>query len=515
MQRHYSTQYLSHTTGNTIIMRAQLIHSDDISNLLCDTLVIPFFKDLSLNAENRKIDKSTGKQLSQLLASNDFSGQLGETTLLLVPNGIKAQRIVLWGLGDKDALNRQSWSRAADSLASVINQQKIKHAAILSSLKLPKSVTNTWSLQQLISRITRGNYRYSTTKTSIKAKQPTLTKISIVNGENSTANKRAIKAGLAIGKGINTARELGNLPGNICTPKYLSSEARKLGRQHPSIKTTVLGEKQMKLLEMGSLLSVGYGSVEESQLIIMNYQGGKKNQQPHALVGKGITFDSGGISLKPGAKMDEMKFDMCGAASVMGTMSAIAEMKLPINVVAIIAAAENMPSSRATKPGDVVTSMSGKTIEVLNTDAEGRLVLCDALTYVERFKPASVVDIATLTGACIMALGHHATGLLSNNDALAENLLKAGQDSADRAWQLPLWDDYQKQLDTPFADLGNIGAGGAGTITAACFLSQFATQYPWAHLDIAGTAWNQGGGKGASGRPVAMLCQYLMSHTEQ
>ena len=496
-------------------MRAQLIRSDDITTLLCDTLVIPFFKDLTLNADSRSINKVTGKQLSQLLASDDFSGQLGQTTLILLPNGVKAQRILLWGLGDKDKLSRQLWSRAADSLAATLNQQKIKHAAILGSLKLPRTVASAWSMQQLVSRINRSSYRYSTTKASVKAKQSTLAKISIVNAENTAANKRAIKAGIAIGKGINAARELGNLPGNICTTKYFSSQARKIGRQYVAIKTTILGEKQMELLKMGSLLSVGHGSVEESQFIIMNYQGGKKAQRPHVLVGKGITFDSGGISLKPGAKMDEMKFDMCGAASVIGTMSAIAEMKLPINVVAVIAAAENMPSSRATKPGDVVTSMSGKTIEVLNTDAEGRLVLCDALTYVERFKPVSVVDIATLTGACIMALGHHATGLLSNNQDLAESLLKAGQNSADRAWQLPLWDEYQKQMESPFADLGNIGAGGAGTITAACFLSQFATKYPWAHLDIAGTAWNQGGGKGASGRPVAMLCEYLMTCAEK
>ena len=335
--------------------------------------------------------------------------------------------------------------------------------------------------------------------------------MSIVNADSTAANRQAITQGVAIGQGINIARELGNLPGNICTPKYLSAQARKLARQHAAIKTTVLGEKQMQALSMDSLLSVGHGSVEESQLMVINYQGGKKSQKPHVLVGKGITFDSGGISLKPGARMDEMKFDMCGAASVIGTLSAIAEMKLPLNVIGVIPAAENMPSSKATKPGDVVTSMSGKTIEVLNTDAEGRLVLCDALTYVERFKPESVVDIATLTGACIMALGHHASGLLSNNDDLANSLLTAGTDSADRAWQLPLWDVYKKQLSSPFADLGNIAAGGAGTITAACFLSEFTENYRWAHLDIAGTAWGQAGGKGASGRPVGLLCQYLIS----
>ena len=246
----------------------------------------------------------------------------------------------------------------------------------------------------------------------------------------------------------------------------------------------------------------------------MKYDGGKRTSPNHVLIGKGITFDTGGISLKPSNKMDEMKFDMCGAASVLGTMHAIAEMKLPINVIGVIAAAENMPSSKATKPGDVVTSMSGKTIEILNTDAEGRLVLCDALTYVERFKPKSVIDIATLTGACVVALGHHASGLMSNNDELAEEIIKAGQDSNDRVWQLPLWDEYKKQLNSPFADLANIGVGGAGTITAACFLSEFAKNYPWAHLDIAGTAWNQDSLKSASGRPVNLLCQYLIRESE-
>jgi len=260
---------------------------------------------------------------------------------------------------------------------------------------------------------------------------------------------------------------------------------------------------------MGSLLSVSAGSAQAAKLIVMHYQGARGNQQPYVLVGKGITFDSGGISLKPGAKMDEMKFDMGGAASVFGTMHALVALGLPLNVVAIVAAAENMPSGTATKPGDVVTSMSGQTIEVLNTDAEGRLVLCDALTYAERFKPRAVIDIATLTGACVVALGSHATGLFANEDELAEQLLAAGTDSHDRAWRMPLWDDYQKQLDSNFADIANIGGPGGGSITAACFLSRFAKSYHWAHLDIAGSAWNAAP-KGATGRPVALLTRYLM-----
>jgi len=301
------------------------------------------------------------------------------------------------------------------------------------------------------------------------------------------------------------------LPGNICTPTYLASEAKRLARGQAALSVKVLEEKQMKELGMGSLLSVSAGSDQPAKLIVMEYAGGGKKDAPIALVGKGITFDTGGISLKPGAGMDEMKFDMCGAASVLGTMQTLLELKLPINVVGIIAASENMPNGRATKPGDIVTSMSGQTIEILNTDAEGRLVLCDALTYTERFAPKAVIDIATLTGACVIALGSHASGLYSNRDDLAQALLKAGEEANDRAWHMPLWDDYQKQLDSNFADMANIGGREGGSITAACFLSRFAKNFPWAHLDIAGTAWKSGGSKGATGRPVSLLVQYLLN----
>lgn len=285
-----------------------------------------------------------------------------------------------------------------------------------------------------------------------------------------------------MGKGINTARELGNLPGNICTPNYLAEQAKQLAAGCKKLTSKALGEKQMERLGMGAFLSVSKGSDQEGKLILLEYKGAAANKAPHVLVGKGVTFDTGGISLKPGANMDEMKFDMCGAASVLGTFKALVELDAKVNVVGIIAAAENMPSGGASKPGDVVTSMSGQTIEILNTDAEGRLVLCDALTYAERYKPKSVVDIATLTGACVVALGNHAAGLYSNTQSVADALLKAGEETHDRAWQMPLWDDYQRQLDSNFADMGNIGGMPGGSITAACFLSRYTKKYPWAHL---------------------------------
>jgi leucyl aminopeptidase len=323
--------------------------------------------------------------------------------------------------------------------------------------------------------------------------------------------KTTLEQTASIANGMELAKTLGNLPGNICTPTYLSAHALALDKAHKNIKTTVLEEKDMQKLGMGSFLSVTRGSEQPAKLITLEYKGGDKKQKPIVLVGKGVTFDSGGISLKPGAEMDEMKYDMCGAASVLGTLQAIAEMGLELNVVGVIPACENMPSGIATKPGDIVTSMSGQTIEILNTDAEGRLILCDALTYSAKFDPDTVIDIATLTGACVIALGHVASGLFSNDDKLAKELLTAGEQSHDRAWQLPLWDDYQPLLDSNFADMQNIGGRAGGTITAACFLARFTKEYRWAHLDIAGTAWLSGKQKGSTGRPVPLLTQYLIN----
>jgi leucyl aminopeptidase len=334
--------------------------------------------------------------------------------------------------------------------------------------------------------------------------------LNVIEAENLATAKMAVEIGTAIGKGVATARDLGNLPGNICTPTYLADTAQKNAKRYSDMNVKILKQDDIEKLGMGALLSVAKGSRQPPRLIVINYDGGKKGDKPVVLVGKGITFDSGGISIKSSASMDEMKFDMCGAASVLGTMVTVGELKLPINVVGIVPSCENMPDGAANKPGDIVTSMSGQTIEVLNTDAEGRLILCDALTYSERYKPRAVIDIATLTGACVIALGKHPSGLLSNDDTLAEKLRNAGQRSGDRVWQLPLWEEYQDQLKSNFADMANIGGREAGTITAACFLSRFAEKLKWAHLDIAGTAWESGDNKGATGRPVPLLSQYLL-----
>jgi leucyl aminopeptidase len=329
-----------------------------------------------------------------------------------------------------------------------------------------------------------------------------------------SAAETGLANGQALAAGVSLAKDLGNLPPNVCTPSYLAEQALALGKTH-QFKVEVLERDALKKLGMGSFLGVAQGSEEPPKFIIMQHLKGKKEQKPVVLVGKGITFDTGGISLKPGSDMDEMKYDMCGAASVIGTFKAIAAMNLPLNVIGVIPTCENMPDGRATRPGDVLTSMSGLTIEVLNTDAEGRLILCDALTYVERFEPSAVIDVATLTGACVIALGHHASGLFSNNDALAAELLQAGEVALDRAWHMPMWEDYQSLLDSNFADMANIGGRAAGSITAACFLARFAKKYDWAHLDVAGTAWKSGKEKGGTGRPVPLLTEFLVQRANQ
>jgi leucyl aminopeptidase len=327
-----------------------------------------------------------------------------------------------------------------------------------------------------------------------------------------TVGERAIEHGVGVSAGMQLCRDVANMPPNICNPAYLASQARQLAEVHENLKVSTVGEEQMAKLGMNAYLAVGRGSANESIMTVMEYQGAvDTTAKPIVLVGKGLTFDSGGISLKPGEAMDEMKYDMGGAAGVLGTMKAICEMKLPINVVGVLAGCENMPSGNAYRPGDILTTMSGQTVEVLNTDAEGRLVLCDVLTYVERFDPELVVDTATLTGACVIALGKHASGLFSAHNPLASELLNAGEQSGDRAWRLPIWDEYQEMLDSPFADMTNLGGRPAGSITAACFLSRFTKKYHWAHLDVAGTAWNSGANKGSTGRPVPMLAQFLLN----
>lgn len=474
-------------------------------------LVVPVFSGGKLSRVAKSLDKAVDGMISATIKRGDITGKIAKTVLLAHVNGIKAQRILLVGCGKQEPLSETEVAKIIDAILTQLCACNSKDACLLLEELTLKNHDDVWLAGQLATQSGLRTYQY--TKTISKKEPPIALKRVTLSQKPNKALKAAATHGSAIAKGMNTARELGNLPANICTPSYLAQQAKALARKHASVTTTILEEKKMRELGMESFLSVTAGTKQPAKMIIMHYNGAAKKQQPHVLVGKGITFDSGGISLKPGARMDEMKYDMCGAASVLGTMTSLVELALPINVVAVIAAAENMPSGLATKPGDIVTSMSGQTIEILNTDAEGRLVLCDALTYVERFKPKSVIDIATLTGACVVALGSHATGLYSNQDDFAEELLSAGVQAGDKAWHMPLWDEYQPQLKSPFADLANIGGPEAGSVTAACFLSRFTKKYRWAHMDIAGTAWNTGAKKAATGRPVGLLTQYLINQS--
>jgi leucyl aminopeptidase len=462
----------------------------------------------TMPAPIKALDKLLNGTLSQTVRNGDFTSAIGSHCWL--PGAAGIQRVLLVGAGSNDSPNVASDKKLAETLAKALLVGSATEAVVWTDGLTQKMKQPERLLEQIALQLALAHYQYNHTLNHRKKPAKALKRVAVSPGSLCalTAARRALQVGAATGEGANLTKELVNLPGNICTPRYLASEARKMARKHPKISASILDERKMAELGMHSLLSVGNGSDQPSQLITLKYQGASPKSRPYCLVGKGITFDTGGISLKPGAKMDEMKFDMGGAGSVFGAIHAVAAMKLPINVVGVIAAAENMPSGRATKPGDVVTSLSGKTIEILNTDAEGRLVLCDALTYVSRFSPVEVVDIATLTGAIIVSLGHEATGIFSNDNDLAESLLAAGDRTYDRGWRFPIWEEYHRQLESPFADLANIGSGGAGSITAACFLSQFAEEYKWAHLDIAGTAFRSAP-KGATGRPVPLLVNYL------
>lgn len=478
-----------------------------IEQIKSDCLVVGIYTDGQLSDNAQRLEQSSQLSIQSLYKNKEITGKSGETLALHQPSNT-VKKVILVGFGDKKTIDPTSYRSSIQACANALSQQQAQKIAIC----FDDIVVEGWSEQDkakyCAEKISHAYYQFTSCK-STKATKKTIT--IHYHGSQTSQIKTGLLIGAATGNGMNVARELGNLPGNICTPRYLASEARKLAKKHTSVTAKILSEKQMADLGMGSLLSVSAGSAEPAQLVIMEYKGAPKSQKPHVLVGKGVTFDTGGISIKGSGTMDEMKFDMCGAASVFGTMNTIADIAPKINVVGIVAAAENMPSGTATKPGDIVTSMSGKTIEILNTDAEGRLVLCDALSYAERYKPQSVIDIATLTGACVVALGSHASGLFSNNEQLAEELVTAGNNTGDRTWPMPLWDDYKKSLSSNFADLANIGGREAGSITAACFLSYFAESYPWAHLDIAGIAWLSGKNKGATGRPVPMLADYLLS----
>lgn len=474
-------------------------------------LVIGVLDKHKLTDSGKQLDDHSNGFISQILRRGDISGTIGDSLMLHDVPGLKSARVLLVGCGKLSELNHQKFNTIISNASTALSKANIKNATISMTDLDSKNLTNSMQIRLATEALHQADYRFSELK---KDSAASLKKVSLHSADKRAAAmkkaKLALQIGNAIGKGRNTARDLGNLPGNICTPTYLAKQATNYDKNYSKLKTTILNQKEMEKLGMGSLLSVSKGSRTPPKFIVMQYNGGKKADRPYVLVGKGVTFDSGGISIKPGAAMDEMKYDMCGAAGVMGTMVTVNELKLPINVVAIVPSVENMPDGAASKPGDIVTSMSGQTIEVLNTDAEGRLILCDALTYSEKFKPKAVIDVATLTGACVIALGAHPAGLLSNQQKLADQILAAGTESGDRAWQMPLWDDYQDQLKSNFADMANIGGREAGTVTAACFLSRFTKKLNWAHLDIAGVAWHGGVKKGATGRPVPLLTQYLM-----
>ena len=473
-------------------------------------IVVGILAGGELSSAARALDEASDGAISAIIGRGDLDDKAGATLMLHALPGLATPRVLLVSLGKRDELSDKAYRDAVAAAARQLAGSVAAEAAFcLAEIELPKRDL-AWRLAQAAQILQDSTYRCDELKSKKDESKKGVRKLTfVVKNKAGEQHEQAIRRGEAIAEGMALAKTLGNLPGNVCTPGYLVTTARKLAKDH-KIKVEVLDRDDMEKLGMGALLSVARGSHEPPKFIILQYKGGKAKDKPVVLVGKGVTFDTGGISLKPGEGMDEMKYDMCGAASVLGTFKALARMELPINVVGLIPATENMPGGSATKPGDIVTSMSGQTIEVLNTDAEGRLILCDALTYAERFEPAAVIDIATLTGACIIALGNFASGLLANDDDLAAELLASGQAAGDKAWQLPLWDEYQEMLKSNFADIPNIGSKGAGTITAACFLARFTKAYKWAHLDIAGTAWKSGAEKGATGRPVPLLTEFLI-----
>jgi leucyl aminopeptidase len=475
-------------------------------------VVVGVFEPRKLSAPAELIDKAARQHLSDLLRRGDMEGKAGSTLLLHNVPGTEADRILLVGLGKEKAFRDKEYREAMATAIRTLNETGGFDGTIFLTELPVKKRDVTWRVRQAVMVAHETLYRFDRLKSKKDEVRRPLRKVTFcVERRPELAEAEAgLMQGEAIAAGQTLMKDLANLPSNICTPTYLAEQAQALAAEH-KLGVEVLERADMEKLGMHSLLSVARGSQQPPKFIVLRYKGAKAEHKPVVLVGKGVTFDTGGISLKPAPEMDEMKYDMSGAASVLAAIKVAAMMKLPLNVIAVVPATENMPGGAATKPGDVVTSMSGQTIEILNTDAEGRLILCDALTYSERFEPECVVDVATLTGACVIALGHVVSGLFANNDGLAHELLEAGQEAYDRAWHLPLWDDYQEQLKSNFADMANIGGRPAGSITAACFLSRFTRKYHWAHLDIAGTAWKSGKDKGSTGRPLPLLAHFLMA----
>ena len=475
-------------------------------------VVLGVYAEKELTAAARRVDQRSQGALSAALA--DLSGKAGSTLLLRALPNVAAERVLLVGLGAKNEFAESAYRDALRGAGNALRELGAKDAALFLVDTKVNDRPLSWNVRQAVLAAREAFYRFDELKSQKKAAVPVLANVTLPLSPNAQL-EQALEEAVATADGTDLARTLGNLPSNICTPSYLAEQAKKLARDF-KLELEVLERKDLEKLGMGAFMAVSKASHEPPKLIVLRYDGAAQGKKPRApllaLVGKGITFDTGGISLKPAAEMDEMKYDMSGAGSVLGAIRALAGMKAPVNVVGVIPTCENMPGGHAIKPGDVVTTLSGQTVEILNTDAEGRLILCDALTYAERFKPEVMINIATLTGACVIALGHIATGLFANDQKLADELREAADDAWDRVWQMPLWEDYQEQLRSNFADFANIGGRPGGSITAASFLARFTRNQRWAHLDIAGTAWKSGREKGSTGRPVPLLVRFALRH---
>jgi len=477
--------------------------------------VVGVFDARKLSEPAAQLDKAAGGRLSAIVRSGDMEGKSGATLVVRDLDGVASERVLLVGLGRQAEFGAKQYREAVAASLRALTQTGAADAEIHLTALSVDGYDAAWRAQQAVTLAREGAYRFELMKSRKEPDAARLKRLTFVTDRADTRRaERGLEHGVALAEGMALTKDLGNLPPNVCTPSYLAERARELGKRY-AMKVQVFDRAAMDKMGMGALLAVARGSHEPPRFIVLEHRGAGKNAKPVVLVGKGITFDTGGISIKPAAEMDEMKFDMSGAGAVLGTLKAVGELELPLNLVGLIPTTENMPGGQAVKPGDIVKSMSGQTVEILNTDAEGRLILCDALTYAERYEPSAVIDIATLTGACIIALGHVASGLFSNDDALAQEVLTAADAAFDRAWRLPLWDDYQDQLKSNFADFANIGGRPAGSVTAACFLARFTRKYKWAHLDIAGTAWRSGKEKGATARPVPLLTQFLVNRARK
>lgn len=487
------------------------ILSGPLARSTVDCLVLGVHESGQLSAAAAAVDRRCGGALSRFLKRGDFPGRLGETLLLPAPARLKATRVLLVGQGGTN-VSRRAWRKAVQAGVGALARTKIRSALLALTRPAPRDLDDYLFGRSAIEASELALYRVNDLKSGKKPAIPAIERLvfAMSSPRGLAAARRGLAHGRASGVGMRLMRDLANLPGNVCTPSYLADQARELATRYPSLRVRVLDETEIRAEKMGCFLAVTQGSEEPPRFIVLEHRATRGPRAPVVLVGKGITFDTGGISLKDPGAMDEMKFDMSGAASVLGTMATVAELKLPLNVVGLVPTCENMPSGRAIKPGDIVTSAAGLTVEILNTDAEGRLILCDALHYARRYKPQAVLDIATLTGACVIALGHHHTGVMSNDDELAQDIVASGLRADDRAWQLPLTEEYGEQLKSNFADLANVAGRDGGAITAAAFLAKFTQGLRWAHLDIAGSTYLGGAQKGSTGRPMALLTDFLL-----